>query len=1028
MNPIAEEIASYLGSASMTGEEFIRHKGVGHLDGGHSGRYPWGSGEDPYQREKTFLDRINKLRSEGWRETAENVKSEFGLSLEQYRMEKTIANNYQRAVKVAKAKELKEQGKTDTEIGKIMGVNESTVRGWWKESAENNMNLAKNTAELLKKEVEEKRMIDVGKDVERELNVPRTKLDTALYLLEKEGYHVYSNRIPQPTNKNQMTTQQVLCAKDIVAKDGQKVPKEMYDYDKIQTITDYISRDGGETYEKKFTYPASLDSKRLQIRYANDVGADGVKGIEKDGIVELRRGVADLSLGESRYSQVRILVDGTHYIKGVAVYSDNMPDGVDVVFNTNKTKEKCPNKTDVLKEIKNDPDNPFGSSIKDSTKGGQYWYDSKTGERISGSSDNPNKKLGLINKRADEGDWSEWKDTLPSQFLSKQSKDMAKKQLNIAKADKEAEFEEIKSLTNPTIKKYYLEKFASTCDSAAVDLKAAALPGQKYHVLVPINSIGDDKVYAPNYKDGTKLALIRYPHGGTFEIPILTVDNKNQTARKLLGTDVGDVVGITSKVAERLSGADFDGDAVMCIPTKDKQGKVNIISTDPLKDLVGFDSKSYQFTDTQVDSNGNKHYFRNGKEFKVMKNTNLEMGKISNLITDMTLQGAPPEQLARAVKHSMVVIDAEKHKLDYQQSFIDNNISQLKKDWQEKVDKNGNTKYGGATTIVSRSKGQADVLKRKGEARVNVQGKSYYDSSKPEGSLIYMTAPDNELYYAISNYDKKTGKKTVYPKKGSPITYDMTSKSDRDKYEPVMRKDESTGEVYFTNKDKTITYKSKARTIKSTNMGETTDAYTLVSTQRHPMELIYADYANSMKALANKARVEKINTPKLEYSPTAHKIYATEVSSLEAKLNNASKNSIKERQALRLAASELKKRQEADPNMKSGDITKLSQRLTSKYREKVNSQSRKERAIKITDKEWEAIQAGAITENKLKQILNNSDADVLREKAMPKDKIGLSVGQINRIKAMSASFTIAQIAEKMGISPSTVSKYLKGVK
>jgi hypothetical protein len=157
MNPIAEEIASYLGSASMTEEEFIKHYGVGHLDGGHSGRYEWGSGKDPYQRERTFLDRINKLRSEGWKETAENIKKEFGLSIEDYRMEKTIANNYIRAQNVARAKQLRDEGKSNTEIGKIMGVRESTVRGWWNEDAEYNMNLAKNTAELLKQEVEKKR-------------------------------------------------------------------------------------------------------------------------------------------------------------------------------------------------------------------------------------------------------------------------------------------------------------------------------------------------------------------------------------------------------------------------------------------------------------------------------------------------------------------------------------------------------------------------------------------------------------------------------------------------------------------------------------------------------------------------------------------------------------------------------------------------------------------------------------------------------------------------------------------------------
>ena len=51
------------------------------------------------------------------------------------------------------------------------------------------------------------------------------------------------------------------------------------------------------------------------------------------------------------------------------------------------------------------------------------------------------------------------------------------------------------------------------------------------------------------------------------------------------------------------------------------------------------------------------------------------MGKISNLITDMTLLGASEDKLARAVRHSMVVIDDEKHHLDYKQSEKDNNIA-----------------------------------------------------------------------------------------------------------------------------------------------------------------------------------------------------------------------------------------------------------------------------------------------------------------------------------------------------------------
>ena len=1002
MNPLAEEIASYLGQAELTDEEFLEHYGMPR----RSGRYPWGSGEDPHQRTGDFLGRVEELKKSGWTETPENIKKEFGLTTTQYRIEKSICKDERRMLDVARAKSLKEDGLGDTEIGRIMGVNESTVRSWLNQDSESRMLQSRKTADFLKEQVDKKGMIDVGSEVERELNVSRQKLDTALYMLEREGYNVYGGRVPQPTNKNQMTTLKVLAKPDVEH-------KEIFNYENIKTINDYITRDGGDTYEKKFHYPESMDSKRLKIRYKEDGGVD------KDGIVELRRGVQDLSLGDSRYSQVRILVDGTHYIKGMAVYSDNMPDGVDVIFNTNKTKDVPMKK--VLKEIKKDPDNPFGSAIKDADQGGQYWYtDAKTGK----------KKLGLINKRADEGDWSDWADTLPSQFLAKQSKQMAKKQLDLAKADKAAEFDEIMSLTNPTVKKYYLEKFASSCDSAAVSLKAAALPGQKYHVIIPVNSMGDDKIYAPNYKDGTKLALVRYPHGGTFEIPILTVDNKNPKARKLLGTDIKDAVGITAKVAERLSGADFDGDTVMCIPTHDRRGKVKITSQPELEGLKGFDNKLSYGTKEVIGPDGKKRYYRGDREVKIMKNTNTQMGIISNLITDMTLAGASNDELAAAVRHSMVVIDAEKHKLDYKQSYVDNNIAALQKKYQPKFDKDGNViGGGGASTIISRSKGQQPVDKRRGEAKINIKGKSWYDPTRPEGALLYTKANDKDLYYVDSTYNKKTGTKTVITTKGKSITYDMTNAADRDKYEPVMKKNSKTGEVTYTNKDGSISYRVKKRTIDSTRMAETDDAMTLVSSSRHPMELLYADYANSMKAMANRARKEIISTGNLESNPTAKKVYAKEVSSLEAKLNDALKNTVRERTAVRLASAEIKSKKEADPDMKPGDLKKTSQRALSKYRSEVGSVSRRERAVKITDKEWEAIQAGAISENKLKKILNNSDPDTLRERAMPKAKNTLNTAQINRIKAMSNSnFTLNQIAEKMNLSPATISKYLKGEK
>jgi DNA-binding CsgD family transcriptional regulator len=961
MNPVAEEIESYIGSSSMSGKDFLEHYGMPR----RSGRYPWGSGKDPYQSGRDFLGRVEEMRKSGFTYTDENGKKwtgdpaiakSLGYSTTDFRTVYAIAKDERRSDMVATARRLKEkEGMNNSEIGRKMGINESSVRSLLDPNSESKMKQARETAEFLKKQVDKKKMVDVGAGVERDLNISKEKLDQALFMLQAEGgYEVYGNRFPQATNRNQMTTQRVLCVPGTTHSD-------IYNFDKIQTVKDYISRDDGQTFEKKFHYPESLDSKRLAIRYKED------GGIDKDGLVELRRNVPDLSLGESRYSQVRIMVDGKKYIKGMAVYKDdsNFPPGVDVIFNTNKSKSVP--KLEVLKDIKKDPDNPFGSLIKDADQGGQYWYTDKKG----------NRKLGLINKRSDEGDWGDWKDALPSQFLSKQSKAMAEKQLGIAKADKQAEFDSIMALTNPTVKKYYLHKFAEDCDSAAVHLKGASLPGQKYYVILPVTSLSEKEVYAPGYPDGSKLALIRYPHGGTFEIPICTVNNKNKEAISMIGKTSQDAIGINSKVADRLSGADFDGDTVMGIPTHDRGGKVKITSTHPLKGLEGFDPKMAYGGEKKVDANGKEHWYRNGSEYKLMKKTDTEMGKISNLITDMTLLGASEDKLARAVRHSMVVIDAEKHHLDYKQSEKDNNIAALKVEYQGKS-------TGGASTIISRAKGEVKVDKRQGTPKYNIKGKEWYDPSRPEGALIYKKADD--ATYTTHKLNKKTGEM-------EEVT--------------VVRK---------TN---------------STKMAETDDAYTLVSQYRHPMEGVYADYANSMKHLANQARIEETKAGKIAYNKEAKRKYQTEVDSLTKKLDIAQSNVVKERAAQRMTYAAVQKKQnaakEAGEVMKAKDVKKASQQTLTRYREEVGSVSRRDRNIVITDNEWKAIQAGAISESILNKILNNCDPDSLRQKAMPKESKELNEAKQLRIKAMSASYTISQIADKLGISTSTVSKYLKGV-
>lgn len=941
MNPIAEEILCHYG---------VKRR---------SGRYPWGSGDDPYQRSGDFLSRIEELKKQNvtftdakgkvWTGDTAIAKT-MGMTTAQFRVQRSLANDERRAILAETAKSMRDRGMSLPAITKAMGYdNDSSVRSLLNENSKVRMEQARKTAEFLKQQIDEKGMIDVGLGVERQLNISADQLKKSLEILAMEGYNTFTGGVPNPTNPGKQTIIKVIGPPDMEHKD-------MYDFEKVNHVVDYTSNDNGMTFQK-FRYPESLDSKRLQIRYAEE------GGIEKDGLIELRRGVEDISLGESRYSQVRILVDGDRYLKGMAVYSDDLPKGVDVVFNTNKALGT--DMRSVLKEIKKDPENPFGSYI--GPKGQREYID-----------ENGNKKLSVINKRADEGDWggeAGWANKLPSQFLSKQSKDLIQKQLNLTYADKAAELSDIMALTNPTVKKALLKSFADDCDAAAVHLKAASLPGQKFQVIIPIPSLKDNEVYAPNFKPGTKLALVRFPHGGTFEIPILTVNNKHADAIKVLSKNPIDAIGINSKVAERLSGADFDGDTVMAIPTN---ARVKIASQPLLKGLVGFDPKAtYGYDEVKVigkDAKGNpiKEYYQNGLKFKSMNNTQTEMGKISNLITDMTLKGATNDELARAVRHSMVVIDAEKHHLNYKASERQNGIAELKKKWQGSYDEEGRY-HEGAATLISRAKSEQSVLKRKGSPKVNQKGKEWYDPTKPEGALVWKSVKEE---YTVTKTSKRTGAET-----------------------------ETT----------------KVRTQASTRMAEATNARSLSSGTIK--EEAYADYANKMKALANKARIDMLHTGKIEYSKAANTTYKLQVDQLMADLNKALLNKPKERSAQLMANAEVAAKRQANPDMTKEEIKKANQSAITNARIAVGAQREK---IKLTDKQWEAIQAGAISETKLTQIINNVDADDLRQKATPRAVNTISQAQINRIKALKASgHTNEEIANAIGKSTSTVSKYLK---
>lgn len=889
-------------------EDILMHYGVKR----RSGRYPWGSGDNPYQHGGDFLARVEELQRLG--KTEKQIADELHLSTTDLRMQVRVAKHERRALQADRARSLREDGKTLDEIASILGyANDSSVRALLNENTAANKNKAQATAEILKKELAEKGAIDVGTGVERQLGVSTGVLQEALFILETEGYNRYGVGVPQVNDPKKRTITPVISVPEI---DQREVYQNL---DLVKSVGDYHSTDGGESWDKR-EYPASIDSSRVKILYGDEGGA------LKDGVIEIRRGVADLDLGDSHYAQVRILVDGTHYLKGMAMYSDDMPDGADIVFNTNKHTGTP--KMDVLKKIQDDPDNPFGALIK---ANGQSHYIDADG----------NEKLSAINKLKEEGDWDKMSKNLSSQFLSKQPIQLIKKQLDLTYADAADEFSEICSLNNPTVKRKLLLDFADECDSAAVHLKAAALPRQSTQVILPLNAMKETEIFAPNYRDGEKVVLIRYPHGGTFEIPELTVNNKNPTAVSVLGKNIRDAVGINPKVAERLSGADFDGDQVVVIPTG---GRVKIQSTPALKDLKDFDPK----TDYSTEGKTGVRLLAKGAA------TQRQMGEISNLITDMTLKGATEPEIARAVKHSMVVIDAAKHKLDYRQSEKDNGIAELKKKYQGFDDETGH--HGGASTLLSRRKQDVEVPERQGSGVIDPL----------TGKVVY----------------KESGRTYVDPRTGKTVA--------------------------ATTKVKRILAVDDVRSMSSGTL----------------QEEAYADYANKMKDLANKARLEYKATPTLKRSASAAKAFEPEVNRLMAALKVAQLNAPLEREAQRIANARVKAKVQANNITDKDEISKIRRAAISDARNSTGASGKRTR-ITISDGEWTAIQSGAISDTTLSEILRYAEPKTVRERATPRRTTQLSDARISRIKAMANSgHTNAEIAEAFGISTSVVSKYL----
>ena len=901
------------------GDPILEHYGIIRK----SGRYPWGSGEDPYQRSKNFYAIIDDLRKQGLSDAQiaatfsdpNDPKDKFTTTM--LKQSTAIARNEIRAAERSFAMRLRQKGVSVSEIARRMNKNESSIRTLLDDKIAANQAVLTTVTNDLRAQVDEKKYLDIGKGNEIYAGVARDKFDTAVAALIDQGYKVYYANQEQLGVPGNFTTVKVLGRPDT------EFPELAEDFSQIKLWGSY-SEDKGESMQS-IKPPVSIDSSRIEAVY------DGEGGSSRDGLIELRRGAQDLDMGNSTYAQVRILVDDSHYIKGMAVVSDDLPPGVDIRFHTNKkegTPLIGPGDNTVLKPKEDNVQNPFGAEIRR-----QKTYIDKDGKE----------QITALNIIQEEGEWSNWSKTLSSQFLSKQPAELAKQQLSEFRANKQVAFEEIQAITNNSLKKELLRQFSEKMDAEAEDLKAMGLPRTAQHVLIPIPGMKDNEVYAPKYNQGERVVLIRHPHGGIFEIPELIVNNKNPEARRVLGNQPQDAIGINSKVAEQLSGADFDGDTVLVIPNN--LGSVK--TSRPLKALQDFDPK----TD-----------YKGFEGMKVMNNTQTEMGIISNLITDMDVKGATEAEIVRAVKHSMVVIDAEKHKLNYKQSYDDHGIKQLQKQYQS----------GGASTLISRAKAK------------NFRVPQTRPRPAAEGGPI----------------DKKTGEKRFVPKGNDYV---------------VTRVDKKTGE---TREERVFPQ------MKSTPMREASDARQIMSSPTGTkIERIYADHANSLKKLANKARLEMINTPNTQRNKSAAQAYATEVAELKAALKVAQSNAPRERQAQIVAAVKTKARVDATPGIKPPKVKKIRAQELRSARESLGARKEK---IDITPRQWEAIQAGALSHTPLLEILNNADPKKVKQYALPREMQGVTGPKLERARAMVArGHTQAEIADTLGVSVSAIQEFLK---
>lgn len=996
--------------------DLLVHYGVGPDDnppGRGSGRYPAGSGERPHQHDWDIYNRIRKLEAQGL--TAKQIAEEMGYS--STTQLKAVKAMSVAGVKADEGAEIAwymeninpDTGKTftPTEIGKILGINESSVRTKYATYQKGNFGKAQEAADQLKELLTEKPYLEVGRGTAEQLGISQDRLKTSLAMLKEQGYVVDTLPMTQMTGGGNMTTFTVLAAPGTTRQD---IWANRFN---IRTVEDFDGVDVAAMLKGNFE-PNVIGLNRVKILY------DEQGGTLKDGMIEIRAvrdengnlvaASPDLSLGNAKYAQVRIAVDGGEecitmdnptgmkYIKGMAVYSENLPEGTDILVNSNKSIKDGP--ATALKDLKVGETNPFGSTVVQTT-----YVDPKTGQKKASA-------INVVGTSTEdmhiEGVWGNWSKNLPSQFLSKQSLGLVTQQLKLKVKQSEDELDDILALNNPVVKQKCLIDYADQCDSDAVSLKAAPIAGQGTKVLLAVKSLKDNECYCPSLDDGTPVAVVRFPHAGPFEIVTATVNNKNKEAQAIL-KNAKDCIGINSNQAQKLSGADFDGDTGIVIPMarKNAQGefeKTTVIkATAALEGLKGFDPtgeysvKNSRFA-KQVDKNGKPTYHIMTEEEK-----GIEMGVVSNLITDMYAKGCTnTDEITRAVKYSMVVIDAKKHKLNYKVAEQDYNIEELKKKYQTTIREDGTVKTGGASSLLSRSKSIKTIPARSTAYKIDPEtGEKIYRPAEVKTeqirSRVKVAAPEG---YTYTDKNGKSHKSTYLRDENGKFVY---------------QKDEKGNDIWVN------TGKYRKKTIDSTKMAEAKNANELLSDNPNEIERAYADYANHMKALGNKARKLSLSTGSIEKNKAASEKYSEEVKSLKEKLTEARKNAPRERQAQVYSKSLYKAACDSNPDWDDDDKKKCRQQCIKAARKATGAQPHQ---VKFTESEWKAVNEGAVSTSFLRELLKSADKDNYMELAMPKTS-KISAAKQSRIQALyNAGWSYSEIADAVGVSTSSVANYV----